>query len=84
MFCLPWSTILVEGGIGKQFFFNFNFYSKSPLLDVGGFAKQDIKKYSPYQYLKSFTATSRPTRFKTVAKASACETDNTGRTSRSP
>jgi hypothetical protein len=24
------------------------FYSKSPLLDVGGFAKQGIKKYSPY------------------------------------
>jgi hypothetical protein len=23
------------------------FYSKSPLLDVGGFAKQGIKKYSP-------------------------------------
>jgi hypothetical protein len=26
----------------------FYFYSKSPLLDVGGFAKQGIKKYSPY------------------------------------
>jgi hypothetical protein len=23
------------------------FYSKSPLLDVGGFAKQGINKYSP-------------------------------------
>jgi hypothetical protein len=26
---------------------NGNFYSKSPLLDVGGFAKQGIEKYSP-------------------------------------
>jgi hypothetical protein len=25
----------------------FYFYSKTPLLDVGGFAKQGIKKYSP-------------------------------------
>jgi hypothetical protein len=25
----------------------FYFYSKSPILDVRGFAKQDIKKYSP-------------------------------------
>jgi hypothetical protein len=26
----------------------FYFYSKSPLLDIGGFAKQGIKKYSHY------------------------------------
>jgi hypothetical protein len=31
----------------------FCFYSKSPLLDVGGFAKQGIKKYSPNE--KKFT-----------------------------
>jgi hypothetical protein len=28
---------------------NKNYYSKSPLLDVEGFAKQGIKKYSPYR-----------------------------------
>jgi hypothetical protein len=28
-------------------FLPFYFYSKSPLLDVGGFAKQVINKYSP-------------------------------------
>jgi hypothetical protein len=28
----------------------YNFDSKSPLLDVGGFAKQDINKYSPYDH----------------------------------
>jgi hypothetical protein len=26
------------------------FYSKSPLLDVGGFTKQGTKKYSPKMY----------------------------------
>jgi hypothetical protein len=36
-----------EGGINKNKEKKC-FYSKSPLLDVGGFAKQ-IKKYSPDQ-----------------------------------
>jgi hypothetical protein len=37
-----------ENGNGKKVKkIKFYFYSKSPLLDVGGFAKQGIKKYSP-------------------------------------
>jgi hypothetical protein len=41
------------------------FYSKSPLLDVGGFTKQGIKKYSPKYHFpivcEKFTGDSRPT-----------------------
>jgi hypothetical protein len=37
-----------EVGEKRNVKFFYNFYSKSPLLDVGGFAKQCIKKYSPY------------------------------------
>jgi hypothetical protein len=32
---------------GKKVKKKLYFYSKSPLLDVGGFAKQGIKKYLP-------------------------------------
>jgi hypothetical protein len=49
-----------EGGIraevGKKVKLQFYFYSKSPLLDVGGFAiKQGIKKYLPKYLCKRGT-----------------------------
>jgi hypothetical protein len=38
---------IFRADVGKKVKIKFYIYSKSPHLDVGGFAKQGIKKYSP-------------------------------------
>jgi hypothetical protein len=39
--------VIFRAEVGIKVKNKFYFYSKSPLLDVGGFANQGIKKYSP-------------------------------------
>jgi hypothetical protein len=46
-FFMKMAIFFIGRRLEKRSKIKFYFYSKSPILDVGGFAKQRIKKYLP-------------------------------------